>query len=141
MKSIKRTLSILLIAVLLLTTAPLTGFDSFFAPNAKAADYAVGDHILTKPAPAYYVDYYRACHILSKALTAGQPPKATYQSGQVWVDMYRDLCEAIQLYPTRPTRDLIFALCAGELGHPRFYITPRTAHKIIYSNLYKIFSL
>ena len=110
-------------------------------PTTIQQIYAVGDHILTKPAPAYYVDYYRACHILSKALTAGQPPKATYQSGQVWVDMYRDLCEAIKLYPTRPTRDLIFALCAGELGHPRFYITPRTAHKIIYSNLYKIFSL
>lgn len=42
---LKKTLALLLVVVLLLTTAPLTGFDSFFAPKAKAADYAVGDHI------------------------------------------------------------------------------------------------
>ena len=43
-RTIKRTLSVLLIAVLLLTTAPLTGLDDLFASKASAA-YAVGDHI------------------------------------------------------------------------------------------------
>ena len=42
---LKKTLALLLTVVLLLTTAPLTGFDSLFAPKAKAVDYAVGDHI------------------------------------------------------------------------------------------------
>ena len=41
---IKRTIAKLLIVVMLLTTAPLTGIDSLFASKASAA-YAVGDHI------------------------------------------------------------------------------------------------
>lgn len=41
---IRRTIAMLLIVVMLLTTAPLTGIDSLFASKASAA-YAVGDHI------------------------------------------------------------------------------------------------
>ena len=41
---IKKSLSLLLVVIMLLTTAPLTGLDSLFASKASAA-YAVGDHI------------------------------------------------------------------------------------------------
>lgn len=44
-------------------------------PTTIQQIYAVGDHILTKPAPAYYVDYYRACHILSRLSPPDTPPK------------------------------------------------------------------
>ena len=43
MKQLKRILSIFLVALMLVTTAPLTGLDSIFTPKASA--YSVGDHI------------------------------------------------------------------------------------------------
>ncbi|MGN0224223.1 MAG: hypothetical protein ACI4AM_09405 [Muribaculaceae bacterium] len=115
--------------------------DEGHAPQSVEHLYAVAEHILTQPANAYYVDYYRACHILVDAVCKNTPPVAKYACSQVWVDMYHDLQDALKRHPTRPIRDLIFALCAGEIGHPRHYITARTARKIIRNNLHKFVTL
>lgn len=115
--------------------------DEGHAPQTVEQLYAVADHVLTQRATAYYVDYYRACSILSKAVAADTAPEARYVGGQVWVDMYHDLQAALKRHPTRPIRDLIFALCAGEIGNPRHYISERTAHKILRQNLHKFVSL
>lgn len=111
------------------------------APQTLDEVYAVADYVLAQPAPGYYVDYYRACHILVHALCDNRPPEPKYESGQMWADMYRDLLEAIKRHPTTPTRALIFSMCAGEIGNPRFYISQRTAYKLIRQNLTKSYSL
>lgn len=115
--------------------------DEGHAPQSVEQLYAVAEHVLTQPATAYYVDYYRACHILCHAVSTDTPPVAKYTCSQVWVDMYHDLQDALKRHPTRPIRDLIFALCAGEIGHPRHYISARTARKIIRNNLHKFVTL
>lgn len=115
--------------------------DEGHAPQSVEQLYAVAEHVLTQPATAYYVDYYRACHLLCHAVSTDTPPVAKYTCSQVWVDMYHDLQDALKRHPTRPIRDLIFALCAGEIGHPRHYISARTARKIIRNNLHKFVTL
>ena len=115
--------------------------DEGHAPQSVEQLYAVAERVLTQPATAYYVDYYRACHLLCHAVSTNTPPVAKYTCSQVWVDMYHDLQEALKRHPTRPIRDLIFALCAGEIGHPRHYISARTARKIIRNNLHKFVTL
>ena len=99
------------------------------------------DGVLSSPAPSYYVDYYHACHLMVKALKGEINLDATYSSAECWADMYRDLQALLKRHPTRPLRRMIWSLCAGEAGSPRFYISHRRAMAIIkpyLSNNYSI---
>ena len=99
------------------------------------------DIVLSKPAPAYYVDYYNACHVLIKALKEGDIPTGAYKSSDCWKDMYRDLLQLLKLHPTHPLRRLILNLCAGEAGNPRFYISRRSALAILKPHLKTTYTL
>ncbi len=99
------------------------------------------DIVLAKPAPAYYVDYIKACHILVQALKSGEIDKGTYKNSECWEDMFRDLLQLLKRYPSIPLRRLILSLCAGEAGSPRFYITRRRALAILKPHLRNTYTL
>ncbi|MDO4319690.1 MAG: hypothetical protein Q4C34_03870 [Bacteroidales bacterium] len=99
--------------------------------RALTADMIVG-HVLAGRAPVYYVDFYRAKAILSRALADNREPRGTYDGPRrQWADMYRDLCDMIARNPDRPLDNMIMQLCVGNAGQPRFYITRRRAMQIL----------
>lgn len=84
--------------------------------------------VLNGPAPAYYVDYYRANSILLPAFREGrQTISGKYRCTRVWNDMLADLRHRHERYPAKPLRELILELCIGRGGNPRFYMTRRRA--------------
>lgn len=88
--------------------------------------------VLAQPAPTYYVDFYNATAILGPALrgeTEIRPGR--YRCADQWVDMLRDLRELQKKHPKRNFRENILELCAGQAGHPRFYLTLRRAMAIV----------
>lgn len=88
--------------------------------------------VLAERAPAYYVDFYRARHILSQAVAENRPPAARYrQASRQWNDMYRDLRAMIDRHPRNSFDDMVWQLCAGHAGDPRFYISPRRAMALL----------
>ncbi len=89
------------------------------------------DDVLAAPAPSYYIDYFYACNIMVGALKGEPLPDASYCSSSCWADMFADLEELLRRNPTKSLRGLIWSLCAGEAGHPRFYISRRRAHAIL----------
>lgn len=101
------------------------------AGRAPMAREVVG-HVLAGSAPLYYVDYYRARAILTRALAEDTCPRGSYTGPAAqWADMYRDLKEILARHPQKSIDDLIWQLCAGHAGKPRFYITPRRAMQIL----------
>ena len=85
-------------------------------------------HALAQPAPAYYVDFYRATSILGRG--EDDIPEGKYASSRQWHDMAADLRELRSRRPHSRLTDIILDLCVGRAGHPRFYISPRRALEI-----------
>jgi len=85
--------------------------------------------VLSRPAPAYYVDSYYANRVLIPALEHGLPDHK-YSCRELFCDMLRDLDELHRRYPQRPIRDLILDLCCGIAGKPRYYMSVRRALEI-----------
>lgn len=88
MKSLKRILSVFLIANMLITSAPLTGFDGLFAPKAEAASMkdtissmSVGDTITYGSYPQTDVT-----SSMGSVLTAAAPSTDSWNSYNYYID-------------------------------------------------------
>lgn len=91
--------------------------------------------VLAGPAPSYYAEYYRANVILRRALRNGGTVRSRYRSSRMWADMYDDLVELMRRNPGRSFHEIVLDLCTGGVGHPRFYMTRRTAARVLRKHL------
>ncbi len=93
--------------------------------------------VLAGPAPSFYVEFEQARPILMRALATGQLPRPRYAPCRRWQDMLTELRRLIAAKPLIPIEDQILDLCAHDYSAPSFYMTARTARRIINRQLAK----
>jgi hypothetical protein len=92
-------------------------------------------------APCYFAEYDRALRIMNLAIRNGSAPTSSYACGEMWGDMYRDLCILIKRRPKATVGNLIADLLSGNAGKPRIYASDRCIRTIINPYLIQIVDL
>lgn len=90
-------------------------------------------HALAQPAPRYFVDFYRATHILKNFDMKGRRNSRSYAGSRQWEDMAHDLAALRAQHPRASVNRLILDLCTGRAGRPRFYMSARRALELFKS--------
>lgn len=89
------------------------------------------DYVLGHEAPSYYTGFDYARRVLHHYLRRGRLPQSEEPYREKWLAMAADLRAELLRDPSRHPDDVICALCDGELGSPRFFLSRRRARWLL----------
>lgn len=101
------------------------------AEGVVATPSEIIDLVLAGEAPSYYTTYDYARRVLHHHLRRGTLPQSEERHREKWLAMAADLRAELLRDPSRGVDDIICALCEGELGKPRFFLSRRRARWLL----------
>lgn len=111
----------------------LTNFRKAIARQSQISLQRALCEAVESPAPRFWVSESRAAVVISMMMRGLDPLKGMREEKkEMYEEIYRRFLKLREREPGAPAGDLVFRIINGDT--PKFYITWRTAKRLIYEN-------